>query len=74
MYIGVTNELKRRFSQHYHSKGAKFTRDYPGSRPVFVEKYSTLIEARRRERQLKGWTRAKKEALIRGDLRTLKQL
>lgn len=66
LYIGVSNNPNRRVTQHKLGKGAKFTKDYPGVRPVYAEQFPSLAEARRRERQLKGWTRAKKEALIRG--------
>jgi predicted GIY-YIG superfamily endonuclease len=41
---------------------------------VYAEEHSSLEVARAREQQLKRWTRAKKEALIAGDLRTLKRL
>jgi putative endonuclease len=41
---------------------------------VYCEELSTLQDAYRRERQLKGWTRRKKEALIAGDLALLKKL
>jgi predicted GIY-YIG superfamily endonuclease len=41
---------------------------------VYSEAYSSRIEAMRREKQLKGWTRAKKEALISGNLKLLKKL
>ena len=41
---------------------------------VYQEDYVTRIEVMRREKQLKGWTRAKKEALITGNLELLKKL
>ena len=41
---------------------------------VYTEEYEKEHEARMREQQLHGWSRAKKEALIRGDIETLKQL
>jgi predicted GIY-YIG superfamily endonuclease len=41
---------------------------------VYHESYDSRVEAMRRERQLKGWTRAKKEALIAGDKELLKKL
>lgn len=41
---------------------------------VYIEQYGTRLETMRREKQLKGWTRAKKEALIKGDLKLLKKL
>jgi putative endonuclease len=41
---------------------------------VYSEEFDTLGKARRRENQIKRWSRAKKEALIRGDLQSLKAL
>jgi putative endonuclease len=41
---------------------------------VYAEEYASDLEARQRERQIKRWTSAKKEALIAGDLATLKRL
>jgi putative endonuclease len=41
---------------------------------VFSESYPTFSEARKREAQIKRWTRAKKEALVAGDMNKLRQL
>ena len=76
LYIGHTNNLNRREIEHKHfHHGAKFIHD-DGSNfnLVFTGKYFTRTEAMKREKQLKGWTRAKKEALITGDLELLKKL
>ena len=74
LYIGSTKNLFGRLQFHTLGVGATATKDKPGLRIVYTEKYSTLKDALRRERQLKKWSRAKKEALIRGDLTTLKRL
>ena len=74
LYIGSTKNLFGRLRFHTLGVGATATKDKPGLRIVYTEKYSTLKDALRRERQLKKWSRAKKEALIRGDLTTLKRL
>lgn len=76
LYIGQTNNLSIREKEQLKksSKAAKFIKDGKEFRLVYQEKYLTRLETMRREKQLKGWTRAKKEALIAGDLRLLKRL
>jgi predicted GIY-YIG superfamily endonuclease len=76
LYIGQSNNLQNREKQHLSksSKTAKFIKDYDGFKLIYSETYSTRIEAMRREKQLKGWTRVKKEALIKGDYISLKKL
>ncbi len=65
LYVGCTNDLDRRVKQHNNSKwGAHYTKI---RRPVVLihsEEFRTLIEARRRETEIKGWRREKKLALI----------
>ena len=76
LYIGQTNNLDRRKLEHKnHHHGAKFVKDSKCDfKIVYTEKYPDRIKAMKREKQLKGWTRAKKEALIVGDLDLLKRL
>lgn len=76
LYIGQTNNLEKRVREHaeHLNKSAKFTREHSGFVLVYKEEYSTRLESMRREKQLKGWTRAKKEALISRDLDLLKKL
>ena len=74
LYVGVTENLTERISTHKDGKGAKWTKAHHGARLVYMETYDTLGSARKREIQLKKWSRAKKEALIAGDLATLKSL
>lgn len=63
-YVGCTNNLNKRLKQHNESKwGAHYTKI---RRPVslrYAEKFPTLLEARRREAEIKGWKREKKEDL-----------
>jgi putative endonuclease len=54
--------------------GCRTTINDPPVAIVYQEEFPTYSEAPRRERQIKSWTRAKKEALIRGDMITLHQL
>lgn len=75
LYIGHTKDIHRRLSDHRLSAhGAKFIKDYGNFALVYSEQFATRTEAMKRERQLKGWTRAKKEALIEGNLALLKNL
>lgn len=76
LYIGQTNQLGEREKQQIlkSSKAAKFVKDGTEFKLVYKEEYPTRLQAMRREKQLKGWTRAKKEALVRGDLVLLKKL
>lgn len=61
LYVGCTNNLEKRITQHNDSKwGAHYTKI---RRPVvlkYSEEFSTLIEARKRESEIKGWRREKK--------------
>ena len=76
LYIGQTNNLEKRIKEHRNksSKSAKYIRYFSSFTLVYSEKYSTRKEAMQREAQLKRWSKAKKEALIRGDLELLKKL
>lgn len=76
LYIGQTNNLDKRLKQQdsLNSKTAKFIKDNQHFKLVYSEQFPTRLEAMRREKQLKGWTRKKKEALIKGDLKLLKKL
>ena len=76
LYIGQTNNLEKRIKEHRNksSKSAKYIRYFPSFTLVYSEKYSTRKEAMQREVQLKKWTRAKKEALVSGNLKLLKKL
>ncbi|MFZ2125289.1 MAG: GIY-YIG nuclease family protein [Candidatus Saccharimonadales bacterium] len=74
LYIGQTNNLERRLNEHKTHRGAKFIKDYGVFQLVYTEQFDTRIDAMQREKQLKRWTIAKKEALISGDLELLKRL
>lgn len=76
LYIGQTNNLKRRLEEHknHKTKSAKYIRYFPSFSLVYSEKYQTRKEAMQREAQLKRWSRLKKEALIQGNLVLLKKL
>jgi putative endonuclease len=74
LYVGITQDLDGRFADHQEGKGAQYTVAYQPERVVWFEKHPDASSARKREIQLKGWTRRKKDALIRGDLKALKTL
>ena len=76
LYIGQTNNLKQRLIDHKNrvQRASKFSKENGEFELVYREEYPTRIEAMRREKQLKGWTRAKKEALISENLKLLKRL
>ncbi len=64
LYIGVTNNLQQRIEQHRTSTMPGFTSTYHLTRLVYVEEFDNALSAIGREKQLKGWRRTKKEALI----------
>ena len=65
-YTGVTTDLKARVGRHNSGKGAKYTRARRPVVLVYFEPYLDEKSARRRECELKGWRREKKEKLVRG--------
>jgi putative endonuclease len=64
LYIGVTNDLERRVQQHKVGVGSQFTAEYRVRRLVHYEETSDVRDANAREKELKGWTRARKVSLI----------
>jgi putative endonuclease len=64
LYIGVTNSLERRASEHSLGLGSAFARQYNAHKLIYFEAYPDPRTAIAREKQLKRWRRAKKEALI----------
>ena len=66
LYIGVTNDLKIRLEQHYNNRGdnTTFAGRYHCFNLVYYEEYKYIDKAIKREKQLKKWSRKKKEFLI----------
>jgi putative endonuclease len=64
LYVGMTNDIARRVAQHRAGSPAGFSRRYHVHRLVHVEEAPTARAAIAREKQVKGWSRAKKLALI----------
>jgi len=74
LYIGATLNLGQRTEEHFEGRACNTTKNDPPLVLIHLERYSTFKDARRREDQLKRWTRAKKEALVSGDMHSLKEL
>ncbi len=64
LYIGVTCNLASRVSQHQSNEVAGFTQRYNLTMLVYWEEHPSMISAITREKQLKGWRRSRKMALI----------
>ncbi len=64
MYIGVTNDLQRRLYEHRHQMADGFTKRYNIHKLVYFEQTGDIRAAIAREKQLKGWSREKKNALV----------
>ncbi len=64
LYVGVTNSLQRRIREHKSGIVEGFTKQYKIDKLVYYEMCHSAEDAIRREKQLKGWKREKKIALI----------
>jgi len=64
LYIGMTNDLRKRMWQHRNHTSEGFTDDYNATRLVYWECFEDVRNAIDREKQLKGWRREKKLRLI----------
>jgi putative endonuclease len=64
LYTGMSGFIDTRVSQHKSGEIEGFTKKYKCSRLVYYEQYDDVYAAKHRERQLKGWRRDKKVALI----------
>lgn len=69
LYIGVTNDLERRLLEHYENRGksATFAGRFYCYKLLHFERYWDPDAAINREKELKGWSRKKKESLIKLD-------
>jgi|SRR5438105_3066211 len=63
-YVGHTDDLDHRIAQHHAGEIAAYTQNRRPVRLVFIQEFATREEVLAAERQLKGWSRAKKEALV----------
>ncbi len=73
-YVGSTTDVAARVQAHNAGRGPRFTACRRPVSLVYSEPFGTRDRARQREMQIKGWSRAKKEALIAGDTGKLHDL
>ena len=73
-YIGVTNNIERRLAEHHYGEIKSYTSSRLPVKLVWCSENVDIITAIVGEKQIKGWRRAKKEALIRGDYEALVEL
>jgi putative endonuclease len=74
LYTGVTNYLERRVMQHREKHMPGFTKKYDVIRLVYFEPFSDIRDAINREKQIKGWRRDKKLALVHATNPTMRDL
>ena len=70
-YIGCTTHIDQRLGQHEAGEFDGYTAARRPVEMVWAEEFQTIDQAITVERQMKGWSRAKKEAVIRGDFEAL---
>lgn len=73
-YTGHTDNLEKRIAEHQQNTMPCYTSTRLPVELIFVEEFGAREEALARERQVKGWNRKKKEALIRGDWKEVSRL
>jgi putative endonuclease len=64
LYTGVTNNIERRVSEHQEGRVPSFCAQYKTRELVYAEPFGNIRAAITREKQIKGWLRAKKVALV----------
>jgi len=73
-YVGSTTDISARVATHNAGRGPRFTACRRPVILVYSEPFGTMDQARKREIQIKKWSRAKKKALIAGDIDRLHDL
>ncbi|RZV60810.1 MAG: GIY-YIG nuclease family protein, partial [Flavobacteriaceae bacterium] len=73
-YTGSTKNLEIRINEHQSGHGANYTKKRLPVKLIYYEQYSRIDHAFYREKQVQGWSRKKKEALIQGETRLLPKL
>jgi putative endonuclease len=74
LYVGSTADINQRFQEHLDGYACRTTKYDPAIKLIYSEEFNNILEARKREIQIKKWTRAKKEALISGEMTKLQAL
>ena len=73
-YTGHTDNLEQRIAQHHSGEFGGYTATRKPVTLVFIQECATREEALRAEQQLKGWSRKRKEAMVRGDWAAVNRL
>lgn len=73
-YTGSTRDLEGRLEKHNDGRGANYTRKRRPVVLVYIEEFDQIDKAFNREKQIQGWRRDKKKALIKGDLNKLAKM
>jgi len=73
-YTGITTNLERRFTEHRQGKGGHYTSRNKPLKLLHVETFPDRKKAQARESQIKHWSRAKKKALMKGNVDKLRKL
>jgi len=73
-YTGSTNNIEKRIEEHNSGKGANHTKKRLPVKLIYLEEFQRIDDAFYREKQIQGWSRKKKEALIKQNLDDLKKL
>ena len=73
-YTGSTRELEKRVMEHNMGMGSNYTRKHRPVELVYFEEFQRVDDAFAREKQVQGWSRAKKECLIHGQFGKLTDL
>ena len=72
-YTGSTIDLQKRLTQHQQGLGANYTKKHLPVELVYFENHLDIKQAFQREKQIQGWSKKKKEALINGNTENLSQ-
>jgi putative endonuclease len=73
-YVGSTYDLIMRFDQHQKGEGSNYTKVRLPVKLIYYEEFNTVKEAFQREKQIQGWTKAKKIALMKKNIKKLELL
>ena len=73
-FVGSTRNLDARMAQHYSGSGGAYTAKRQPVKLVFAQEFDRIDEAYEREKQVQGWSRAKRLALIEGRMNDLPRL
>ena len=66
LYIGISKNIDKRIIRHNKEQGSKWIKQHGEAKIAYIETYNNYLDVRRRELQVKKWSRKKKENLIKG--------